>query len=119
MLTEKPVATESSLERQLGHIDFFEQAVVVDSEGNVIAAIGAEPESILGVANLLRALMEDATCIGAPLTCELTCDGRTFFGVLGGKRFALLAPTRRDMTTERLAAVLRLLIDDGGPRGDS
>lgn len=114
--TEQPVSDTSLFEHRLAHVDFFEQAIVVDRQGNVVASIGTEPGAIRAVAMTLLALLgvvEGGDRIGAPESCELLCEGRTFFGVRVDGLFAVVAPTRRSMTSPRLAELRALLVEEG------
>jgi hypothetical protein len=108
----EPRAT-STLERRLAHIDFFEQAVIVNAEGDLVAALGAETEHLQKLAVTLSAVVSLARDIegpGSDENCEFSCEGRTLFGVHAAGLFALVAPTRRSITKNKLHALRNLLI---------
>jgi hypothetical protein len=108
-----PLRELSSLEHALASVDFFEQAVVVNHAGDLIAALGPHADTLRTLAACLSGITSIAREVlraGGEESCEFVCDGRTYFGVHTAGLFALVAPTRRSITRERLEAIRQILI---------
>jgi hypothetical protein len=111
----------SPLETRLSNIDSFEQAVVIDAEGQLIASLGADTEGLQKLAVTLCAVSSLARSIadsGNGGSSELNCSGRTLFGLHAGELFALVVPTRRSMTKGKLHAIRSLLISAVDGKGE-
>ncbi len=104
----------AALERRLGRVDFFDQAVVVDRDGRVLASLGPDPEPFYQLATCLFTVLYETRMTEdphTPMTCTLECDERTLVGCKSGVFFVLVAPTRGAVAPDRLKALLALVAD--------
>ena len=110
--TLRPEVERSELLSKLSEIDFFDEVIVLGPGGSLLASLGQRVDALVTLARRLVDLdnaVPETLKGGALLGCEVALGTETLFGVASNGHFALLSPTRQEMTPARIDAVAVLL----------